>query len=541
LCDACDAGYYLNAEGSFSADDCQECDVGQYAESEGTQLCDLCVEGRYRNSKGAHLESQCLECETGTYTIEPGTEECTDCVPGHFSVTPLATSADVCLQCPHGRYESEHASTQCGACPVGFFPSDDQTECHAHNTQAHICVAERFCEALPQYQDAAVPHPEDPAYPAATFFWEDKDSINNMDDWCNYQCLDAPDRLEKAFCPRRSMNDETGLIEEDAPTADTRCTCHEKRSDTRTLQLGDSFEDKECAGHQQCSHSRCEIVEHLCDAHKNFTAWAEHRGQMLLSQDYKPDYANCDNDDVQKTSIKVSHYGRDESMCNHGHHCYMTSETDCVCVQQKASRPDSDRCWYDVHTETSKRACYRECKESERAGNTDQDACDAAGDFEDITPPVLHMCGGLMTTVTSRHWNLCQDTAEDIIDGDVTDLITYTVIRLADGQEETICSDCTQGEAASRFHMYYSGNNEAQLVNGDYIVVLSVCDRQGNCVAVENSEKDIKIELPTCDCPTDSVAAPVTCHDGTYEETFTNICLAECAEYDTDSCVAASE
>lgn len=372
-----------------------------------------------------------------------------------------------CAQCPHGRFQPAPAQmgrVACKACALGRFPTAQQTGCADHNTMEHVCHRRRSCEALASFKGAPVP--------AAL----NKHSIGDIDQWCDYECASAPDRWLKAHCP----SGEGGPAR-----AGQMCQCHEHRTATATDA---SKPDQECNDHEVCSHVRCKNEDHMCPGHKSYRAWA-----MGFPSKRIP--LNVCYDGALHHSIRVFHHGH-ETTCRHGHLCYMKG-AQCVCVQQTPSRPDVDRCWHDVQTDASQMACYRLCQ----AGG-DAKACAAAANFRDTKAPVITVCGGEVETVTSEDWHLCRARAMDQIDGDLTEAVRYTLTRARGdgGAEEALGADLPFYGATFRFHQLNRDrgtkldSNFGHLVNGEYIVKMTVCDAASNCATVE---KEITIALPS--------------------------------------------
>jgi hypothetical protein len=313
----------------------------------------------------------------------------------------------------------------------------------------HVCHERRNCEATAAWKGKPLPDTS-----IGTFFFAKINNINTIDDWCDFQCAAAPDRFTKQFCP-----DANGLYR-----AGQMCQCHTKRSATATDA---NAADKECNDHEVCSHVTCKKEDHMCPAHTTFKAWA--------AVHHKTVNHNICDDGLSHHSIRVFHHGS-ETTCRHGHFCYMKGNQ-CVCVQKSASRPDLDRCWYDVKTPTSLKACYRRCKQL-----GDAKACVAAHEFSDTLKPVLSVCNGSSERATSTKWDLCGSHAMDEIDGDISSSITYSVTRFEENGVTKICDECNFGVAKSRFH-----NHFGTLRNGQYIVKLKVCDQAQNCATAEKA------------------------------------------------------
>lgn len=259
--------------------------------------------------------------------------------------------------------------------------------------------------------------------------------------------------------------------------------------------------DKQCNDHKVCSHVTCKIEYHKCPAHKQFKTWAAGLGIFVGSQAHKVSIhtspsgdkeifsSNCD-DGGQHESIRVSHFGREETTCKHGHFCYVKDDK-CVCVQRTASRPDEDRCWYDVKTPTSVMACYRRCKQT-----GDVKACEASKDYVDNKAPTLTLCQPTALAVTDAEWDLCEASAMDQIDGDVTKSIKYTVVRLGTGEEdapEYLARDAPFGIAKARFRRMGADKVVVgALINGNYLISLKVSDAAGNMV---ESDEEVTINV----------------------------------------------
>jgi len=212
----------------------------------------------------------------------------------------------------------------------------------------------------------------------------------------------------------------------------------------------------------------------------------------------------------------VTHDGQ-ETTCRDGHFCYVRGEhnediadehdqDNCTCVQKYASRPNEDRCWVDVNTPNSVRACHRLCISS---NGSETAACQMAAD--NFNPavhdeaPNLELCwdpsspivvndagrctaGGVCSNAgtkrcTSDHdcgWELCKSRARDEIDGDVTQNIAY---KLKKGDEwlcGTETTDCSYGAVKYRFtthdETHTVDNLFGELENGDYDLMVRVCD-----------------------------------------------------------------
>jgi len=466
-----------------------QCLAGTFAAG-GNAQCKECDPGMFQDSPE---QTECQACGSGQYQDKPMQAACINCAAGKFrnGVSPDKSEAIACTECLHGRYQADAGKLECGACPLGSFPHSSKVACSAHNTEEHVCHARRNCEANTENKGAPVPSTS-----VGTYFWPHIHKINNIDQWCDYQCAAAPDRWTKDFCPNGDGSQKAGSM----------CTCHEQRSVTQTGEEGDKFEDKQCNEHQTCSHVSCEIVKHNCPAHKAFQKWASGLGITVPSQSHKTSVhwnidgsketfsSNCD-DGQKHESIRVSHFGRKETTCKHGHFCYVKpapgKPNQCICVQRTAARPDEDRCWYDIKTPTSEMACYRKCKAS---GGADARACEAGKGFVDTKPPTLKMCEATAYTVSDASWDLCEAGAMDQIDGDLTKEIKYTVVRLGkNGDPEYLVRDSPFGIAQSRFHrMGRDTTVLGALINGKYLISMKVSDAAGNSV---EADEEVEINL----------------------------------------------
>jgi len=81
-----------------------------------------------------------------------------------------------------------------------------------------------------------------------------------------------------------------------------------------------------------------------------------------------------------------------------------------------------------VNTVKSQKACKRLCKR-EPLSELGQKACTMSASYVDNTDPIISLCGGTVEVVTDPKWSLCQSTAKDDIDGDLTSRISYTLVR----------------------------------------------------------------------------------------------------------------
>jgi hypothetical protein len=541
-CKPCTAGFWCNG---FAKQN--ECQGGTFSEAVAT-ACESCAAGKFQPDP---KQTKCDDCVDGQYQADTQQLACIKCDAGKFRTGPQGSDSAskkenvACEECEHGKYQADAGKLECSACDAGSFPDSSKTACSAQNTEEHVCHEKRNCVALPDFQFKPVPTPCNKlANPAceATYFWP-HNAINNYDDWCDYQCAAAPDRGQKSFCT-------------------TQCKCHEKRSVTEP-ETTDTMIDKQCNDHATCSHVTCKLEAHRCPAHTKYKKWAEALGFTVGSQAGKVSIghgeketfsSNCD-DNGEHFSIRVSHHGRRETTCRHGHFCYVEPKTNqCKCVQRDATRPDEDRCWYDVRTETSDMACYRLCKKTEAdafatlmaAGekkreadaaaaaertkqcctpvqgtdfvplgcaecredeeslkaaaakqaeeearaqallDRDNKACTASEHFKDIKPPTLKLCQPTALTVDTaseefKTWDLCEASAMDQMDGDVTSSIRYTVVRLAGGGEpEYLARDAPFKVAKARFRGNGIQGVPGALINGNYLVSMKVKDAAGN-------------------------------------------------------------
>jgi len=121
----------------------------------------------------------------------------------------------------------------------------------------------------------------------------------------------------------------------------------------------------------------------------------------------------------------------------------------------------------------------------------DNKACTASENFKDTKAPTLKLCQPTATTVNTAStpsWDLCEASAMDQMDGDVTSSIKYTVVRLgADGAPEYLARDASFGAAKARFRANGKHGVPGPLVNGNYLVSMKVQDAAGN--AVESDEE----------------------------------------------------
>ena len=471
-CVACGLGKYrlpaASAAGTEGAA-CAVCELGRYQDAAAQMHCHACATGKFRN--GASNESAehvaCTACLAGHFQHAEAQLSCTACAGGKYRASTVSSSVEAvaCAQCPHGRFQPTPAQmgrAACKACALGRFPTAQQTGCADHNTMEHVCHQRRNCEAVAAFKGTQVP--------AAL----NKHSIGNIDQWCDYECAYAPDRWLKAHCPHGEGGPaRTGQL----------CQCHERRSATATDA---QKPDQECNDHEVCSHMRCKKEDHKCPGHKSYKAWAAKFPSKRIP-------LNVCDDGRTHHSIRVFHHGH-ETTCKHGHLCFMRG-AQCVCVQQTPSRPDVDRCWHDVHTETSQVACYRLCQ----AGG-DAKACAAAAQFRDTKAPVISVCGGVVETVVAEDWHLCKARAMDEVDGDLTEAVRYSITRArSDGGADDLGADLPFYGATFRFHQLNRDRGTkldsdfGHLVDGAYIVKMSVCDAAKNCAT---AEKAITVALP---------------------------------------------
>jgi len=279
------------------------------------------------------------------------------------------------------------------------------------------CHEQRWCEAVPEWKGHAVPD-IDWFNGEATGIPEEMKSI---DAWCNYQCASGPNRWNYKFCPTADGSPRSNNMpwnKANGPTQGQICKCHEARKATSIHKVDG---DKECNFAEQCSHVYCTLHFgenfHMCPSHQKFQTWLSHRNKAPATG---TGVTVCENG-KKKHSIRVHHHG-EETTCKDGHYCYAKGDQ-CICIQSQASRPNEDRCWTDVNTPKSKKACARLCKEDP----TQTEAC--AVNFEDKEAPIIDLCGGPVEVVTKPNWRLCKSTAKDDIDGDVTKRISYTLVR----------------------------------------------------------------------------------------------------------------
>jgi hypothetical protein len=460
-CIACVGGKHRNTADASAAEEdaCTACAQGQYQNQLAQLTCVACAAGKHRTTADASSDESvaCLTCATGTYQAVTGQTSCIACDGGKYRNTAAASAGETfaCTACLNGRFQALSAQLACDACPIGRFPHSDKKRCDAHNTMEHICRARRSCKATGAWKGKPLPDQS-----IGTFYFKKANNINSIDDWCDFQCAAAPDRWTKQFCPDADGAYRVGQM----------CECHEQRTSTATDVTA---ADQECNDHEMCSHVTCKKQDHMCPSHSKFKAWAAAHGKTVT--------ANICDDGLSHHSIRVFHHGL-ETTCKHGHYCFMKGDQ-CVCVQKTPSRPDEDRCWYDVHTPASIKACYRRCKQ-----HGDAKACAASANFSDTKKPAITLCGGSAERVTNAKWDLCPSRAMDQIDGDMSSSITYTLTRFTAEEGETkLCDKCDFGHAKARFH-----NHFGSLQNGQYILHLEVCDKATNCATVE---KAIEVEL----------------------------------------------
>jgi len=101
---ACPQGYYNEAEGAESTDDCAICKPGYYCF--GT------------TSSGP--TGQCFEgfvCEEGTIYPEDSDANAFAVTAGHYA--PLGSSQE--LECPRGTYQDQAEQASCKSCEAGYY------------------------------------------------------------------------------------------------------------------------------------------------------------------------------------------------------------------------------------------------------------------------------------------------------------------------------------------------------------------------------------------------------------------------------------
>lgn len=361
----------------------------------------------------------------------------------------------------------------------------------------HKCYEVRECEALPKYKNKAVPDRNS----MGTFFVDDN-NIVTMDDWCQYQCASSPERFDgskKPFCPSGDV---------DIPRPGQMCQCHEVNMPT---VVADSV-DKECAGPQQCSHVTCTgkdlgFVKHDCQQHKKYKDFMNRVGrgdELAGSQNPCDTGVSLSDTEGLHESIRVHHDGRQETTCRDGHFCYMHGQK-CVCVQKYASRPSKNRCWIDVDTPNSIRACRRLCNEDKE---NEAEACAFADQNWHLVPkeaPKLELCWQSQDTLevdlddekyAENPWHLCKSRARDEIYGDVTTDIRYKLTKKKKGSLQGastyLCggddSDCSFGAVKNRFTTHSGTDSYAlgEIVEGDYTLSVRVCNKDDLCSTSNN-------------------------------------------------------
>eukprot|EP00937_MAST-01D_sp_MAST-1D-sp2_P001676 g1676.t1 len=519
-CKACSAGTaQATTDPDYLQDPaaCHACLPGLYQDAEGKTSCIACVHGQYQDVNMAQAASKaesCKACEAGQYQAEPAQTRCTYCTEGRFQDTDAddrLSNPARCVECVHGRFQgvkggvgsSSKLHEACAQCPPGQYPNvvvhdpalveymhtghfdkeysvrvpdtdkrhaaliatapdegmlvpygQSYAFCVAHNTQSHVCHERRWCEAAPAWKGrpapAYLPHnnPRFPHHEDASF-----------DDWCDDNCAKSNDRWTHASCPGPDGK----------PRDTSQCVCHEKRLPT---VVDKSRVDQECNHATICSHVHCRVEHHTCDGHKLFKAFAAaHNVELAASR--------CDHAEGH-TTLRVFHHGA-ETTCKDGHHCFQRGNQ-CLCEQRAASRPDADRCWIGTRgdQDTSLMACYRLCHQQ-----NNQEACAFVTEegFQDTAAPVLQTCGDNAASITLPlgSWRLCVARAMDVLDGDLTQAVAYTITKQGAGSSPTkyVCMGCTHGIAEANLRNLMKQDPAGAA--GHYDITIRVCDDANNC------------------------------------------------------------
>eukprot|EP00937_MAST-01D_sp_MAST-1D-sp2_P004758 g4758.t1 len=170
------------------------------------------------------------------------------------------------------------------------------------------------------------------------------------------------------------------------------------------------------------------------------------------------------------SSIQVHHHGH-ETTCKAGAVCRVL-DGQCSCFQRAPRAP------------------------AHAAATATVAATAAAAPAADKTPPAIRDCDTTTpVAVRNPQWQLCRARARDDVDGDVTMRLRYTVILTLPAAGEAaapsysyLCSACEYGRAAAAFRKAGS----AALRDGDYTVIVSVCDHAGNC---GQAQQEISVEV----------------------------------------------
>jgi len=485
-CPTCLAGSHTEGGDSNTRTDCGPCQHGHRCDGNSVEV--PCEAGWVAGSGKDH----CVHCQLGRVQPQPAQASCLHCENGKYMDQTDATKR-------YGAGGQANGQTACKLCDANSAPNADNAHfqstktgadhCIAHNTGKNVCHEERWCEATPSMKGKPVPLS---GFLHATNYAPNSlrndglaksgrygPALNNIDDWCNFQCADAPDRWTKPFCPSHDGSARPNLL----------CKCHEKKMTTSVA----SHLDNQCAEPLKCSHVSCSHKQHKCETHKLWKQFAARTGKTVALDE-------CDDGKFHE-SIVVHHKGGrggagGEQNCLDGHFCYMRgrgANKQCVCVQKYASPPDQDRCWLDVCQDqpngaVSMRACYRLCAKG------DQEACGAVQKcgFKDNDAPVLKLCpaqsldASKPELVTEKNWHLCKVRARDEIDGDLTHNIVYKVARINTMVPEFMCNSCTFGAAKNSFTTYFDqdpSKHLGQLKNGLYEVQVTVSDKADNAAS----------------------------------------------------------
>ena len=174
ICKACPAGYYLDAKGKESLEDCIACIAGKWLDTTNDlgstdnireEDCKPCPAGRYSNIAAAVHDVQDdfnVQTQTGLYEIY-----CKACSSGKYSEVTGSNSEASCIQCELGKFSPEtggKSDSSCKQCPSGFYGPDPGLQnaksglgiCRSQlslpvELTEHVCAADDDCNKLDCY------------------------------------------------------------------------------------------------------------------------------------------------------------------------------------------------------------------------------------------------------------------------------------------------------------------------------------------------------------------------------------------------------
>ena len=439
----CDAGFYLKASKCATCPRGHKCDGSVRVRCKG--FAPQVVSGDYipmfQDEAGKTQCKECAACPNGAvrkncHRASPG--YCEPCPGGNtratrFACTPCpagtyAPSSLTCLPCQPGRFAQKGAAL-CSSCAPGTY---------THLQKQHSCTA---CDG-----------------------W----SHGTGPDMASHPRAGGTVCSAHTVCKAKQWETKPATR-----TSDRRCTAHSAcaANEAEAFAAG-PHHDRECGVAEACSHVTCRHEHHFCPAHKTFQKLVSQTMFYTRGATAPPRWmgqTNCDRPQGW-WSIRVHHHGA-ETMCKRGHFCGMTGDK-CACSQLYPDRPDTARCDDALAGHTApgfKSSCKRLCTATGNAA-----ACAHVRDFVDTVRPQLATCAPEKERVSPwKQWSLCQASATDNIDGDITRSVHYDVTRLDGPNGSTkLCSNCLYFVAARIL---------AKPTAGKYLVTMEACDAAGNC------------------------------------------------------------